>query len=80
MWIRSQDKNNLINASVLHIAGKKDSAKTIRAKADTDSDFVFLGKYNSDIEAIKVLDLIQERVELCETKTFQMPHAGFSED
>ena len=57
LWIRSQDKENLIQPNYINIGGNK-----------TDKYFIWghnvlLGKYKSKKRALEVLDEIQEFLE-----------------
>lgn len=89
IWVRRQNRDALVNANYFFIdAGN-------RVYGDTDnSDPIdygfFLGEYDSEEEAMAVLDMIeeeidhQERVRLFPNETwemprivFQMPEAGF---
>jgi hypothetical protein len=57
MWIRSQDKTDLIDAKRISVSGKR----IINAVLDDDYDI--LGEYETKERAIKVLDKIQHQME-----------------
>ena len=82
MWVRSQDGINLIRATVFHIVTKKDMSRVIRAKVESDSGFVTLGRYESDDEALQVLSQISREFNknFAETGVFQMPKIGFNRE
>lgn len=54
MWIRSQDKKQLVNANDLYIATRAKGYCISTGKG------VDLGTYSSEDKAIKVLDMIQD--------------------
>ena len=75
LWIRSQDKENLINVNKLEITDFCDADKNA-----VWWDEVLLGKYSSKEKALKVLDMIQELIKNMYVgmtnymgKPFQMP-------
>ena len=83
IWIRSQNEKYLINANELYVDINKifGSHNTI---SHSEGDFM-LGKYNSEEEAINVLDMMQQRINKLAYENipenppvFQMPPAGFS--
>lgn len=55
MWIRSQDRNNLINASDLHINEER-KGFYIRSRIDV------LGTYSTEEKALKVMDMIHSQL------------------
>ena len=55
LWIRSQDKENLINVNKIEIIDFCDAYKSA-----IWGDDILLGKYSSKEKALKVLDMIQE--------------------
>lgn len=57
MWIRSQYKTALIKTDYVKVVKNE-----IRAKASSDGFLVTIGEYSSDEKALKVLDMIQERI------------------
>ena len=65
IWVRSQDKEILVEASNFRIFEGLDKGKVSYYTVDIDSDlpqhpFTFeLGKYSTKEKAIKVLDMIQ---------------------
>ena len=75
LWIRSQDKENLINVNKLEITDFCDAYKNA-----ISGDDILLGKYSSKEKALKVLDMIQELIKNMYvgmtnymSKPFQMP-------
>ena len=90
IWVRRQNRGALINADYFFI----DTGNRVYGDAAGNSDpngySFFVGKYDSEEEALAVLDMIeeeidhQERVRLFPNETweiprivFQMPEAGF---
>ena len=71
MWIRSQDKKQLVNANDLYIATRGKGYCISTGKGND------LASYLSEEKAIKVLDMIHETL-LSDLETyldvFQMPH------
>ena len=75
LWIRSQDKENLINVNKLEITDFCDAYKNA-----IWGDDILLGRYSSKEKALKVLDMIQEFIKNMYVgvanymgKPFQMP-------
>ena len=75
LWIRSQDKENLINVNKIEIIDFCDAYKSA-----IWGDDILLGKYSSKEKALKVLDMIQEFIKNMYVgmtnytgKSFQMP-------
>lgn len=58
MWIRSQDKKFLIEAT--NIQYLEDCNVIVNSN---DEDYTLLGKYSTEEKALNVLDMIQERLE-----------------
>ena len=58
MRIRSQYKTCLINTDYIKVIKNE-----IRTKTSTDGFLVTIGEYSSQEKALKVLDMIQERIE-----------------
>lgn len=59
MWIRSQDRKILINASDLRIHEER-KGFYIRSRID------ILGSYSSEEKALKVMDMIEDTILKCE--------------
>jgi hypothetical protein len=93
IWVRSQDKKSLLNCSDIHIGFSQGSVCVWGIVSDlTEGPGTMLGKYNSEAEAMQVLDMVQERIlEFTAIQlagpahftgyagnVFQMPEAGFS--
>ena len=57
MRIRSQDKTDLIKSDYIVIIKNE-----IRASANLDGFLITIGEYSSQEKALKVLDMIQERI------------------
>ena len=83
IWVRSQDKEMLVEASNFRIFEGLDKGKVSYYTVDIDSDlpqhpFTFeLGRYSTKEKALKVLDKIQRAItsQLCDINriVFQMP-------
>ena len=57
MWIRTQDKTQLIKSEYITIYGN-----VIKAVC-SDTSYITLGEYSSQEKALKVLDMIQNCIE-----------------
>lgn len=57
MWIRSQDKKFLIEAT--NIQYLEDCNVIVNSN---DEDYTLLGKYSTEEKALKVLDMIQDKI------------------
>ena len=75
LWIRSQDKETLINVNKIEITDFCDTHKNA-----IWGDDILLGRYSSKEKALKVLDMIQEFIKNMYVgvtnymgKPFQMP-------
>ena len=60
MWIRSQDRKTLVNASNLHILSEAYEGFNIY------SGIYVLGHYSTEEKAIKLMDMIEEAIIYCE--------------
>lgn len=62
IWIRSQDKTNLIECKKIDICESRDKYEFIANYKYYDGDETYddLGEYSTKEKAIKVLDMIQE--------------------
>lgn len=69
MWIRSQDKRNLVNCVRIWIRG---SEKTYYICGSTYNNEYVLGKYNSKQRALEILDDIQYMLST-HNELFQIP-------
>lgn len=58
MWIRSQDKTELIKSDYIIVIKNE-----IRASTNSDGFLITIGEYSSQEKALKVLDMIQECIE-----------------
>ena len=56
MWIRSQDKTKLIKAEFIRISGNEIVATC------SDIPATKIGEYSSQEKALKVLDMIEDRI------------------
>jgi hypothetical protein len=87
IWIRSQGKHTLINANDIWVNNNNVIYANVTSYAEPHN---FLGMYNTEAEALAVLDMIEEKighqevVRLFPNETwemprivFQMPEAGF---
>lgn len=83
MWIRSQDKANLVNAKRLEIVIVQGNFH--RIVCPDYEEYVELGTYSFKEKALKVLDMIQEAIQhgtivkktekfdVCRETVFEMP-------
>lgn len=72
MWVRSQNKEVLVNVNdVCFYKMKKDSYQ-FRCYG-YGYDYYILGEYSTEEKALKVLDEIQKQAEYLCPKSFQMP-------
>jgi hypothetical protein len=69
MWIRSQDKCNLINA--IDIYAGNCSVYGITASEGSDS-YTVLGRYNTEVRALEVMDEITMAI-VCNVSVYEMP-------
>jgi len=80
IWIRSQNKENLVNASRISVSDKRIINEVLNDNYD------ILGKYETDLRAIQVLNLIKNNIadfkyaDMCQDKenapkyiVFEMP-------
>lgn len=61
MWIRSQSKTILINSDYIIV-----NDNDILAKTNSNSFLVTIGTYSSEEKALKVLDMIQNQINMNE--------------
>ena len=59
MWIRSQDREKLIDANEIHIELWADERSYVI------SDNFVLARYSSEQKALKVMDMIQKQIVFC---------------
>jgi len=71
LWIRSQDKQNLINCARIWMKRREETYYVCGATHDYDNSWV-LGKYSSEQRALRVLDEIQYKLR-AKDEVFQMP-------
>jgi len=75
MWIRSQDKHNLINCARIWVkrreVGHRETYYVCGSTYDYDNSWT-LGEYNSKQRALRVLDEIQYKLK-AKDEVFQMP-------
>lgn len=75
MWIRSQNRDVLVNVNDICFNKLNIHSEIIyqfRCYGYGD-DYYILGEYSTEEKALKVLDEIQNRTEYLYTKAFQMP-------
>lgn len=72
MWIRSQDKESLVNCEVFGLL-KNIKIDEIGGYSIINERGYSLGDYSSKEQALKVLDLIQKELDKECLKPFQMP-------
>lgn len=58
MWIRSQDKEELVNVQRFSAYG----GKVVAVNLENDGDYITLGRYETNLRAIEVLDEIQHQL------------------
>ena len=80
IWVRSQSRETLVNINCFYM-GKKNRIYTNDNLGSGDYGF-FLGEYDSEEEALAVLDMIQKAIQKIakhpdHAPIFQMPEAGF---
>jgi hypothetical protein len=101
IWIRNQDKKRLIEVSYTEIVTGNEGEFDIHRGTEKSrfvgtvsivGDGIMLGAYNSEAEAIQVLDMIQTHIVKIDDyhrtgcyedwvdPVFQMPPAGFSKE
>lgn len=61
MWIRSQNKELLVDTKTLGIKHEVDDFCQILFKEFSDQ-YIVLGEYSTTEKALKVLDMIQEKI------------------
>lgn len=66
MWIRSQDKEDLVDTKRIIVIGKK-------ITSDVTDDYLLFGEYESKERAIEVLDEIEKFRENHPQYTYNMP-------
>ena len=71
MWIRSQDKTNLISCRRITLIGP-DKGICLIVELTTDN-YIELAEYKSKERAIEVLDDIQHYLDENWSETFEMP-------
>lgn len=75
LWIRSQDKRNLINCARIWMEGggitHKETYYICGSTHDYDNSWI-LGEYSSKQRALEVLDIIQYKLK-AKSEVFQMP-------
>lgn len=59
MWIRSQDRKDLIKTENVSVV---DRTSTFVIETDTKESIFTLGEYSTEEKALKVLDMIQEEM------------------
>ena len=59
MWIRSQDRNVLVNADKFSVSKEHEVFRIYYVN-------YFLGEYSTEEKALKVMDMIEDRIRLSE--------------
>lgn len=59
MWIRSQDRKTLVNADKFSISKEHEVFRIYSVNS-------FLGEYSTEEKALKVMDMIEDRIRLSE--------------
>lgn len=74
MWVRSQNKELLVDTKTLGIRHDVADFYQILFKEFSDQ-YIVLGEYSTTKKALKVLDMIQKEIEYgdCINQVFQMP-------
>ncbi len=83
IWVRRQNRDALVNANYFFIDAGNWVYGDINSNSDPNDYGFFLGEYNSEAEALAVLDFVQEHINFYvrrnePARVFQMPEAGFS--
>lgn len=60
MWIRSQDKKELINTTRIQVDGK--AVYAFEGIAVMDTTYITMGTYSTKERALEVLDMIQNQI------------------
>lgn len=60
MWIRSQNKTELINTNRIQVDGN--SLYVFEGIAVEDTDYIRIGSYDNANRALEVLDMIQNQI------------------
>lgn len=92
IWVRSQDKQVLIKSKSFWLVPPKRTSNptdnfVINGDSGVDNQGFVLGKYPTEEEAMKVLDMVENHIQLLAypfpnsepSVVFQMPPAGFSQ-
>lgn len=58
MWIRSKDKNSLVDADNIYVSGKY----VMCTNPSKSGSYTVLGEYSSKEQAMKILDLLSEEI------------------
>ena len=82
IWVRSQNKGILVNANYFFMDACNRVCGDIAGNSDPNVCAFFLGEYDSEEEALAVLDMIQKAIQKIakhpdHAPVFQMPEAGF---
>lgn len=74
LWIRTQDGKRLVNVDEVVVDGRK-----IKTFSQTHALGLVLGKYNSQENALRVLDDLFKKLKAADVKhlTFEMPQEQF---
>lgn len=65
IWVRSQDKRQLINANKVYQGSNQEESmdtKLLTICAVVGNSEILLGEYSTEEKALKVMDMIQERI------------------
>ena len=67
MWLRSQDKDALVNVNDICIYEVKKGSKTFyQFRCYEYGIYYILGEYSTKEEALQIMDIIQERIRMSE--------------
>ena len=82
IWVRRQNRDALVNANYFFIDAGNWVYGDINSNSDPNDYGFFLGEYDSEEEALAVLDMIQKAIQKIakhpdHAPVFQMPEAGF---
>ena len=72
MWIRTQNKQKLVNSDQIIDIFINKTGKEIYAETTDDGDFIILGEYSNRDICNKILDDITEAM-MCVMTSYQMP-------
>lgn len=76
MWIRTQNKQKIVNADQIVDIFIDKTGKTIYAETTLDDDFIELGAYRDRDECIDILSTLQKALITYDDLWIEMPFGG----